>query len=58
MRRTALRAIESAKPLARAPRAVSRSFSTANDVAKVIPPYWALYIPTVTNFVLFSLGPR
>ncbi|CAG8003665.1 unnamed protein product [Penicillium salamii] len=34
MRRTALRAIESAKPLARAPRAVSRSFSTANDAAK------------------------
>ncbi|CAG7916670.1 unnamed protein product [Penicillium olsonii] len=34
MRRTALRAIESAKPLARAPRAVSRSFSTANEAAK------------------------
>ncbi|CAI7632853.1 unnamed protein product [Penicillium bialowiezense] len=34
MRRTALRAIESAKPLAKAPRAVSRSFSTANDAAK------------------------
>ncbi|KAJ5332387.1 hypothetical protein MYU51_019309 [Penicillium brevicompactum] len=34
MRRTALRAIESAKPLARAPRAVSRSYSTINDAAK------------------------
>ncbi|KAJ9488892.1 hypothetical protein VN97_g4394 [Penicillium thymicola] len=34
MRRTALRALESAKPLARAPRAVSRSLSTINDSAK------------------------
>ncbi|KAJ5181932.1 hypothetical protein N7449_012079 [Penicillium cf. viridicatum] len=34
MRRTALRAIESAKPLTRAPRAVSRSLSTINDSAK------------------------
>ncbi|KAJ5511972.1 Mitochondrial processing peptidase alpha subunit [Penicillium expansum] len=34
MRRTALRAIESAKPLTRTPRAVSRSLSTINDSAK------------------------
>lgn len=34
MRRTALRAIESAKPLTRAPRAVSRGLSTINDSAK------------------------
>ncbi|KAJ5228191.1 hypothetical protein N7489_008899 [Penicillium chrysogenum] len=34
MRRTALRAIEAAKPLTRAPRAVSRSLSTINDSAK------------------------
>ncbi|KAJ5620670.1 Mitochondrial-processing peptidase subunit alpha [Penicillium lagena] len=31
MRRSALRAIESAKPLARAPRSVSRSFATLNE---------------------------
>ncbi|KAJ5561558.1 hypothetical protein N7535_003978 [Penicillium sp. DV-2018c] len=34
MRRTALRAVESVKPLTRAPRAVSRSFSTVNESAK------------------------
>ncbi|KAJ5941033.1 hypothetical protein N7516_001201 [Penicillium verrucosum] len=34
MRRTALRALESAKPLTRAPRAVSRSLSTINDSTK------------------------
>ncbi|KAJ5578201.1 Mitochondrial-processing peptidase subunit alpha [Penicillium hispanicum] len=34
MRRSALRAVESAKPLARAPRSVSRSFATLNDAAK------------------------
>ncbi|KAJ5682383.1 Mitochondrial-processing peptidase subunit alpha [Penicillium macrosclerotiorum] len=34
MRRSALRAIESAKPLTRAPRSVSRSFATLNDSAK------------------------
>ncbi|KAJ6091387.1 hypothetical protein N7467_003356 [Penicillium canescens] len=34
MLRTALRALESAKPLTRAPRCVSRSFSTANESAR------------------------
>ncbi|KAJ5082542.1 Mitochondrial-processing peptidase subunit alpha [Penicillium argentinense] len=34
MRRSALRALESARPIARAPRSVSRSFATLNDSAK------------------------
>ncbi|KAJ5091621.1 hypothetical protein NUU61_006491 [Penicillium alfredii] len=34
MRRSALRALESAKPLTRAPRSVSRSFATLNESAK------------------------
>ncbi|KAJ5574979.1 Mitochondrial-processing peptidase subunit alpha [Penicillium hetheringtonii] len=34
MRRSALRAIESAKPIARAPRSVSRSFATLNEASK------------------------
>ncbi|KAJ5204479.1 Mitochondrial-processing peptidase subunit alpha [Penicillium cinerascens] len=34
MRRSALRAIESAKPLNRVPRSVSRSFATLNDTSK------------------------
>ncbi|KUM58562.1 hypothetical protein ACN42_g8593 [Penicillium freii] len=49
MRRTALRAIESAKPLTRAPRAVSRSLSTINDSAK--DPAELEQITTLSNGV-------
>ncbi|KAJ5588585.1 hypothetical protein N7537_011263 [Penicillium hordei] len=49
MRRTALRAIESAKPLTRAPRAVSRSLSTINDLAK--DPAELEQITTLSNGV-------
>lgn len=43
MRRSVLRAVESAKPLARAPRSVSRSFATVNEAgSKVMPKCWVL----------------
>ncbi|KAB8201275.1 peptidase M16 inactive domain-containing protein [Aspergillus parasiticus] len=37
MRRSVLRAVESAKPLARAPRSVSRSFATVNEAGSKDP---------------------
>ncbi|KAJ5771233.1 uncharacterized protein N7511_003284 [Penicillium nucicola] len=49
MRHTALRALESAKPLTRAPRAVSRSFSTAHESSKVTESLHHRAIFKITN---------
>lgn len=55
MRRSALRAIESAKPLIRAPRSVSRSFATLNDTSKVFRLEDLEYVTTAANKNRLSL---
>lgn len=57
MRRSALRAFESAKPLPRAPRSVSRSFTSLNDTSKVRDNQHSLCIDWVLISLVFEQDP-